>query len=101
MSKAEVILVTSVKEGWGLIVPEANALGTPAIAYDVDGLRDSVKHEKTGIIVNPDANHLSKAIINYLQNNELKMKLSKNALDYSKRFGWDKSAKESLGVVGR
>ena len=30
------------REGWGLIVSEAAALGTPAITYDVAGLRDSV-----------------------------------------------------------
>lgn len=41
MRKSDVIIVTSVKEGWGLIVTEANAQGTPAITYDVPGLRDS------------------------------------------------------------
>jgi glycosyltransferase involved in cell wall biosynthesis len=99
MGKAEAILVTSVKEGYGLIVPEANALGTPAIVYDVDGLRDAVKHEKTGIVVSPNTNHLSKTIVNYLQNKELRNKLSKNALSYSKEFNWDKSARESLKVI--
>jgi glycosyltransferase involved in cell wall biosynthesis len=39
MQAASVLVVTSVKEGWGLIVTEANSMGTPAIVYDVDGLR--------------------------------------------------------------
>ena len=30
------------KEGWGLIVDEANAVGTPVAVYDVLGFRDSV-----------------------------------------------------------
>ena len=51
MRQASVILVTSIKEGWGLVVTEANSQGTPAIAYDVDGLRDSVKDLVTGILV--------------------------------------------------
>jgi glycosyltransferase involved in cell wall biosynthesis len=53
MANSAVIIVTSIKEGWGLIVTEANSQGTPAIVYDVDGLRDSVRHGVTGI-VSPD-----------------------------------------------
>jgi len=41
MQRASCLVATSVKEGWGLIVTEANSFGTPAISYDVDGLRDS------------------------------------------------------------
>lgn len=50
MQKSHFILVTSVKEGWGLIVTEANSQGTPAVVYDVDGLRDSVRDLDTGLI---------------------------------------------------
>jgi glycosyltransferase involved in cell wall biosynthesis len=42
VAQAHALLVTSVREGWGLVVSEAAALGTPAVAYDVAGLRDSV-----------------------------------------------------------
>ena len=96
MSRAEAIIVASVKEGWGLIATEANALGTAAIVYDVDGLRDSVRNNVTGLVVEPDPDHLSEAIVGYLQDNELKRRLSKNALEDSRRFDWDKSAMESL-----
>jgi glycosyltransferase involved in cell wall biosynthesis len=41
MQKATVLCSTSLKEGWGLIVTETNSMGTPAIVYDVDGLRDA------------------------------------------------------------
>jgi glycosyltransferase involved in cell wall biosynthesis len=41
MRRASVLVATSVKEGWGLIVTEANSMGTPAIVYDVDGLRSA------------------------------------------------------------
>ena len=44
MKKAHVITVTSVKEGWGLIVTEANSQGTPAVTFNVPGLRDSNKY---------------------------------------------------------
>jgi glycosyltransferase involved in cell wall biosynthesis len=42
MGRAHVLVVTSVREGWGLVVDEAAAMGTPSIGYDVPGLRDSV-----------------------------------------------------------
>ena len=48
MQKSHLIAVTSVKEGWGLIVTEANSQGTPAVAYNVDGLRDSIRAGETG-----------------------------------------------------
>jgi glycosyltransferase involved in cell wall biosynthesis len=51
MQQAHVITVTSIKEGWGLIVTEAASQGTPAVVYDVDGLRDSVKDGITGLVV--------------------------------------------------
>lgn len=43
MAKAWVLLVPSSREGWGMIVPEANSVGTPAIGYNVPGLRDVLK----------------------------------------------------------
>jgi glycosyltransferase involved in cell wall biosynthesis len=53
MARAHAVVLASVREGWGLVVTEANACGTPAVAYDVPGLRDSVRHEETGILVRP------------------------------------------------
>lgn len=50
MRKSHLLCATSIKEGWGLTVTEANSQGTPAIVYDVDGLRDSVRHDQTGLI---------------------------------------------------
>ena len=43
LARAHVLVMTSVREGWGLTVTEAAAVGTPSIAYAVDGLTDSVR----------------------------------------------------------
>ncbi|MGV1003899.1 MAG: glycosyltransferase family 4 protein [Candidatus Nanopelagicales bacterium] len=43
MAGAHLHVSTSVREGWGLVVSEAAALGTPTLAYDVPGLRDSTR----------------------------------------------------------
>lgn len=50
MRRCHVLLVTSTKEGWCLVVTEANSQGTPAVVYNVDGLRDSVQENITGLI---------------------------------------------------
>jgi glycosyltransferase involved in cell wall biosynthesis len=42
MQKCHTLCIASVKEGWGLVVTEANSNGTPVVGYDVEGLRDSL-----------------------------------------------------------
>jgi glycosyltransferase involved in cell wall biosynthesis len=50
LRESHVLLHPSVREGWGLNVIEANALGTPAAVYPVDGLVDSTVHQLTGYV---------------------------------------------------
>ncbi|MEU9335764.1 glycosyltransferase family 4 protein [Streptomyces sp. NPDC048290] len=47
---AWLLLHPSAVEGWGLVVTEAAARGTPAVAFDVPGLRDSVVDGETGLL---------------------------------------------------
>lgn len=51
LSGARLNVTASEFEGWGLTVIEAAALGVPTVAYDVPGLRDSVRHGVTGWLV--------------------------------------------------
>jgi glycosyltransferase involved in cell wall biosynthesis len=93
LSRAHIILVPAVREGWGLIVTEANAMGTPAIGYDVHGLRDSIRHDETGITIkerSPEA--MAQQAILLLRDSERLSKYSTNALEFSRRFSWDKTA---------
>jgi glycosyltransferase involved in cell wall biosynthesis len=99
MKKAWVIAVPGVREGWGQVVTDANALGTPAVAYDIPGLKNSVKNGLNGLLVEAKPEKLAEAIIKILGDEELRIKLSENALQYSKQFSWDKSAEEFLRVI--
>jgi glycosyltransferase involved in cell wall biosynthesis/O-antigen/teichoic acid export membrane protein len=65
LARAHVLLVTSVREGWGLVVTEAAQVGTPTIGYDVPGLRDSIL-ASNGVLVTPDPKHLSAALRRHL-----------------------------------
>src|SRR3989338_4562749 len=74
MQKAWALVLPSVKEGWGLVVTEAAACGTPAIVSNVTGLRDSVINGKTGIILSksPSEDELAKTLINLIENYSLR-----------------------------
>ncbi len=61
MARAHALLATSTREGWGLVVSEAAAAGTPTFGYDVGGLRDSVA-AAGGVIVRPDPAALAAAV---------------------------------------
>jgi glycosyltransferase involved in cell wall biosynthesis len=65
LASSHALLATSVREGWGLVVSEAAAVGTPSIAYNIPGLRDSVGAAH-GFLTedNPDA--LAAAIVERL-----------------------------------
>lgn len=89
MGRAHLALVPAVREGWGLVVTESNAMGTPAVAYNVPGLRDSVRDELTGILVENTPEHLARAAIMLLKDGERLARLSHQALEYSKNFSWD------------
>jgi glycosyltransferase involved in cell wall biosynthesis len=85
MKKSHIITVTSIKEGWGLIVTEAASQGTPAIVYDIDGLRDSVKHMETGLITTSNNYHvLSLDIVKLLNDKKLYTELQINGWEWSK-----------------
>ena len=68
LAKCWVLLVPGVREGWGLNVIECNALGVPSVAYDVPGLRDSIKDGETGLLVKSgDCEDLAKKAICVLE----------------------------------
>jgi len=100
IEKSAGLVNPSVREGWGLNVVEANALGVPCVAYDVAGLRDSVKDGVTGLLVeNGDVEALAEALIRVLQDDGLRRRLGENALKYAKQFSWDKTAEEFMKVL--
>lgn len=92
MRSAHLITVTSVKEGWGLIVSEAASQGAPAVVYDVDGLRDSVLRGKGGYIAErntPEA--LAEAILQSLNEADEYAIMQLNALQFAQTMSFDKS----------
>ena len=83
----------SMIEGWGITVIEANASGTPVIASNVNGLRDSIVDRKTGLLVKAkDTNEFANAMLRTIESSTFRGKITKNAYAWSKNFDWDKSS---------
>ncbi len=94
VKKSWLIAVPGVREGWGQVVTDANALGTPAVGYNIPGLRDSIQDGYNGILVDPDPQSLANGILTLIKNQKLRENLSKNAIEWAKQFSWDKSAEK-------
>lgn len=100
LSRAHVALVPAVREGWGLVVTEANAMGTPAVGYNVPGIRDSVRNGETGLLVSENTpKALGLAAASLLKDKEQLRTLSSNSNRNAKSFSWDTTAKEFDSLV--
>ncbi len=100
MRRSHVIVNPSPKEGWGLTNIEANACGTVAVASDADGLRDSVKDGETGLLFPyGDSRALAERVLIILTDDELRERLTGNAVAWAGKFTWDKCAQKTMEVV--
>ena len=93
LKQSHFLLVPSVREGFGINVIEAASTGTPAIGYDVHGLRDSIRHGETGYLVN-STDEAALKILELLGDKKRYEKMSSNCLYYSKEFAWGKRVDE-------
>ncbi len=100
MQKSHVLVVTSIKEGWGLVVTEAASQGTPSIVYSVDGLKDSVINGKTGIVTAQNsAQSMSRAIRDLFQDRGKYQQLQKAGWQWSKKITFEQSYKDFCQVL--
>jgi glycosyltransferase involved in cell wall biosynthesis len=95
MASSWVTVSSSFVEGWGMTITECAACGTPAVAYDVAGLRDSISNNETGLLV-PDGNvvALAQSLLSVLLDKQLRARLGSNALMRTKQFTWDKVSQQ-------
>ncbi len=98
LQSAWVFAMPSSVEGWGIAVIEANACGTPAVAFDVKGLRDCIRHDYSGLLVTDRAAFRS-AIIRLLLNEPLRNQLASSARVWSAQFSWEQTAARTLETI--
>ncbi len=94
LRRSWVHVLTSPKEGWGIVNLEAAACGTPTVASDAPGLRDSVRDGETGILVphgNVDA--LAAALERLLGAPALREQMGRAARRFAEELDWESSAR--------
>ena len=87
-------------EGFGMVLAEANACGTPIIGSKIGGIPVVIENEYNGLLVPPkDIKELSKAIQRVLNDEKFAEKLSQNGIKKAKEnWDWDKLAEKTLEV---
>lgn len=99
MRRAHAIVVPSLREGFGLIVPEAGSVGTPAVVYDVHGLRDTVVSGVNGIRVDVSPEAIAGGIINIFDDKRKYQAMCVAAKKLSVQYNWDNTAKKALAAI--
>ena len=96
---ADLVLVPSRSESFGLVALEAQACGTPVVAAAVGGLRYVVRHEQTGFLVegHDPADHAGR-MLEILRAPRLAAEMGEAAAREALRFTWNATAAELAGI---
>lgn len=99
LAQAWLMLAPSAKEGWGIAITEAAAVGTPTIAYRCGGgVREAIVDGSTGLLAEnlDDMVALTRLV---LHDGQLRAQLSRSAADYAHLFSWDATAAQFENVI--
>ena len=96
MRSAWANIFPSPKEGWGMTVIEAAACGTPSVASESPGLRDSVWHGETGFLTpHGDVNALATRMVELADSPPLVARLGDRARRFAEGLTWERTAAET------
>ena len=86
---AEMVVMPSHYESFGLVALEAMAMGVPVIASEVGGLAFLVKDGVNGFLVpSRDPEALAERIYTLLMDDECRRRLGESALNYAQKYAW-------------
>jgi glycogen(starch) synthase len=96
---ADLTVVPSIYEPFGLVALEAMASGCPCIVADTGGLREVVVHEEGGLRFRADdPNALAEVAIRVLSDDELGRRLVADAYEHVRRFDWGDVAEQTAAL---
>ena len=101
MKNAEIFVLPSRYEAFGIVILEAGAFGVPVIASNVGGIREIITHDQTGRLFEvEDTDQLEKELRFLLENPEQRQKLGKNLKTHvSHHFSWLNSYQKYLRLT--
>ena len=95
-NKAKLVVYAPHLEPFGLVPLEAMACGTPIVAVREGGVRESVIHNKTGVLTQRDENMFAEAVIELLSNEEKIRDMSQKAIECIEDYWTIEKAGERL-----
>jgi glycosyltransferase involved in cell wall biosynthesis len=96
LRRAWAVVLPSAKEGWGISNVEAAACGTPAVAADRPGLRESVRHQETGFLAPyGDAPAWASVLDRLAEHPEEVERMGVAARRFAETFSWERAAAET------
>ena len=98
LSEAWILVHPAAHEGWGTVIMEAAALGTPTIGFDVRGVRDSVVAGETGVLAQTDDAFVS-AWITLAGDEVERNRLGVGARRRARGFTWERAVTDLEQVV--
>jgi len=98
-SAAELVVMPSHYESFGMVALEAMACGTPVIASEVGGLAYLVRNGETGFTIpDQEPETLCEKISWLLNDHHLHETMSRRAVEYAQDYAWEKIAKQIVDV---
>ncbi|WMT07484.1 glycosyltransferase family 4 protein [Natrinema thermotolerans] len=99
-SRASVFVLPSIWEGHPLTLLEAWASKTPVVTTNVEGIREFVKHERNGYLVEPKSpDEIAEGIRFLIENQNLKEQIIEKAYsEVVQEFSWESAAQETIRV---
>lgn len=89
MNMADVFVIPSLVEPFGLVALEAMACGKPIVATEVEGLGEILENERTALLIKPgNGEQLAGAIIRLIDEAKLRLRLSKSAEKEVRGYDW-------------
>jgi len=99
MAAADVFVLPSKMESFGLALLEAAAAGAPVVCSNAGGALEVFRDGFNALLYPPgDVNAMAKAIIRLLQDKDLARTISANALETAKKFTWEMATRQTLKV---
>ena len=90
---ADLVIVPSHSESFGLVAVEAQACGTPVVAAAVGGLVTAVKNDFSGVLLgNHKPKNWAQTILQLLEKPDLREGMSRNAIAHASKFSWSVTA---------
>lgn len=99
-NKSKVLVALNQNEPFGLIPLEAISCGTPVIAVNTGGYRESVIDGKTGFLISREPKELYNKINKVIKNESLRNQIAKDARAHVlNNWTWDRSIDRFLNII--